>query len=119
MNLQISSVKENERDILANMLGYYLYDLNEIFSEQILFEFQVDGNLHYPNLDLYWREDTRFAYLFRINNTLVGCGLVHKNPFFNTDQNVHVIAEFYVAKMYRRHGIGMQAAIKMMQFNPG
>jgi predicted acetyltransferase len=70
----------------------------------------------YPDLDLYWSEPaTRWPYWISDDDRHVGFALVR----FNQALACLEMAEFFVARSYRRKGIGIAAARRIIARHPG
>ena len=83
------------------MLELYLYDFSE-FSKEDLAE---NGYFGYTYLDAYWQEAGRFPFFIRADGRLAGFILVRSCSEHNPLPDPHNIAEFFVLKKYRRHGV--------------
>jgi predicted acetyltransferase len=92
--------------ILANLLELYAHD----FSDFRAIELGADGRFGYANLPLYWSEPDRHPFLVRIDGKLAGFALVKRGSEISGNENVWDVAEFFVARGYRRRGVGTQIA---------
>lgn len=109
MELHLHRVAPEERKILENVAEYYVYD----FSEYLDLEIRPDGRFGFHSLIPYWNWNDpgrQHAFFIRIGGNIAGFVLI-ENLGPDT-ANLHSIAEFFVAKKYRRHGVGKMAAIK-------
>jgi predicted acetyltransferase len=104
-----------DQPILANLLELYLHD----FSQFVHLELHADGRFGYPNLSLYWSEAGRHPFLVRINGSLAGLVLVKRAPGVSTHEPMWDMAEFFIVRGHRRHGIGTQIADQVWRFFPG
>lgn len=95
-----------QEPILANLLELYAHDFSE-FSELDIGE---DGRFNYPHLSLYWKEPRRHPFLIKAYGKLAGFVLVQKGSQLSADKEIWDVAEFFILRRYRRHGIGMKAA---------
>jgi predicted acetyltransferase len=86
--------------IVANLLQLYAHD----FSEFHEVELGPDGRFDYAPLPLYWSDPDRHPFLVRMDGNLAGFVLV-KN-----EGRVWDMVEFFVARGYRRQGIGTAIA---------
>lgn len=93
-------VAEADRVRLAFMLQEYLQELG--------------AGSEYPYLDLYWRERDRHAYWIAVSDQVVGFALVRR-----VGAGIHEVAEFFVRKPWRRHGVGQAAAMTLFAAHPG
>jgi predicted acetyltransferase len=106
VNVEIIPALQKHEPILANLLELYAYD----FSEFIDLKLGADGRFGYEHLPLYWKESGRHPFLIMVNGHLAGFVFVRKGSQISADNNIWDMAEFFVARSYRRLGIGMKAA---------
>ena len=92
--------------ILANLLQFYIYD----FSEIIPLELGRDGRFAYPELPRYWSETSRFPFLAAVNGKWAGLVFVKQVHNAESELPVWDMAEFFVLRSYRRHGVGIRLA---------
>ena len=119
MTRAISLDRATEADsvLLANLLELYIHDMSEVFPHV---EMGPDGRFGYRRLPLYWSEpDRRFAFLIRCNGRIGGFVLVTRGSPAVSDPDVLDVAEFFVARQYRRSGVGRQAAFLLWSQLPG
>ena len=104
-----------EAPVLANLLELYAHDFSALADLQL----HPDGRYGYPELPLYWREATRFPFLVRVDGHLAGFALVARGSRVSGDPEVWDMAEFFVVRRYRRHGVGAAAAHELWRRFPG
>jgi predicted acetyltransferase len=93
--------------VLSNLLELYSHDLSDVFA----LEPGVDGRFGYEKLPLYWSEpESRLPFLIRAGTRLAGFALVTRGSPAPADRNDYDIAEFFVLRRHRRHGVGRRAA---------
>jgi predicted acetyltransferase len=112
---ELVAATADQEPILANLLELYIYDFSE------LLEFHVDegGRFGYPPLALYWKEAGRHPFLIKTNDHWAGFALVRQGSQLSADKQVWDMAEFFVLRGHRRHGIGLQAAAEVWKLFPG
>ncbi|HLJ89755.1 MAG TPA: GNAT family N-acetyltransferase, partial [Candidatus Angelobacter sp.] len=110
----IPSTREQE-PILANLLELYAHD----FSEFHALELGPDGRFGYKSLPLYWVESTRHPFLVRLNGKLAGLVLVKRGSEISKNEMIWDMAEFFVARGYRRRGVGAEIAHEVWRRFPG
>ncbi|MFP3390932.1 GNAT family N-acetyltransferase [Brevibacillus sp. SIMBA_040] len=103
-----------EKDALRRLLELYIYD----FSEFLPIDVNEDGYYGYEYLDEYWSDPVRHPYFIKVEGKLAGFVLVRSFPDSN-DEPVFTIAEFFIMKRYRRHGIGKAVAHEIFRVFPG
>ena len=114
--LRIDLASEAERGLLANLLELYIHDMSEAFAVRL----GADGRFGYPRLMSYWSEpETRFPFLIRKNDQLVGFALAQRGSPMSDDPEVFDVAEFFVLRSERRSGVGARAAALLWDCLPG
>jgi predicted acetyltransferase len=106
MSLNINPAKASERDVVDNLLQYYLHD----FSEFTRIAMDTHGRFEYPYLAHYWRDQHRWPLLIRQNEHIVGLALVRQDSDPVDGQQYREMAEFFILRRYRRLGLGCAAA---------
>jgi predicted acetyltransferase len=99
-NFALTAARPDEQSVLANLLELYAHDFSEFFE----IELRDDGRFGYSHLPLYWTEPDRHAFLLRVDGNLAGFALVRQMD------GCWDLAEFFIARRYRRQGFGMAAA---------
>jgi predicted acetyltransferase len=105
-----------EAPLLANLLELYLHDLSESFPIEV----GPEGRFGYEFLPLYWTEpERRFPFLIRCGPRVAGFALVTRESPGSEDPSVLDVAEFFVLRRHRRHGVGREAACALFGRLPG
>jgi predicted acetyltransferase len=115
LHIEVLPAAPEQEPILANLLELYAHDFSE-FSEV---ELGADGRFGYKSLPLYWIERDRHPFLVRIDGKLAGFVLVKRGSEVSGDGNIWDMAEFFIARGYRRRGIGMKVAHEVWRRFPG
>lgn len=127
MHVRIEAATAEQQPVLANLLELYTHDFSEILDVQL----GADGRFGYADLPLYWQEHTRHPFLIKADGHLAGFALVRKGSLVSGADNVWDVAEFFILRGYRKHGIGTEAAhevwrrlegaweVRVMQRNAG
>lgn len=111
-----AAVRDDEAR-LENLLQLYVHDLSAIFPSVVLGD---DGRFRYPKLPLYWDEpNARFPFLIRCDGALAGFALVTRGSPASDDPDVFDVAEFFVARGFRRDAVGRRAAALLWSQMPG
>ena len=113
--LEVIAATAQDEPVLANLLELYAHDFSE-FHAVVLGD---DGRFGYANLPLYWSEAGRQAFLVRVDGKLAGFALVKRGSEISGDESVWDMAEFFVARRYRRSGIGTETAHRVWRRAPG
>ena len=102
--------------LLSNLLELYVHDMSEIFG----FEVGADGRFGYGSLPRYWSEpEKRFAFLIHSGPRIAGFVLVTRGTPVTEDPDDLDVAEFFVLRAFRRHGVGRRAARLLWDRLPG
>jgi len=107
MKFEIVSVKEDEKEILRNLLEKYLYEFSQFELEDV----NPLGLYGYSYLDCYWTEDGRWAFFLKADGKLAGFAMVNNYP--EAGKTDYCMSEFFVMHKYRRCGLGKWAAFQL------
>lgn len=107
MNFELVPVKEDEKEILRNLLEKYNYE----FSQYDLCDVNSLGLYGYSYLDNYWTEKNRWAFFLKADGCLAGFAMVNDYP--EAGVTGYNMAEFFVMLKYRRCGLGKWAAFQL------
>ena len=111
----ISLAKENDKEIIYNLMQLYTYELSFYEDDSTNFEMTDKGLFKMSKyLDLYWKEKDRHPYILKYNNELAGFVLVRYN-----EEDMYEISEFFVLNKYRKLGAGRYMANKMFETYKG
>jgi predicted acetyltransferase len=104
MDISITQVSKDEKEILKNLLEKYSYEFSQ-YEDTDVNDFGLYG---YTYLDHYWTDKNRFAYFIKVNGKLAGCIMV--NDYGETEIKTDFsMAEFFVMYKYKRLGAGTYA----------
>ena len=109
MLIEVIKAAYEQQPMLANLIELYTYD----FTEYCNFDIGDDGFYGYKDLPLYWTEDTRFPYIIYVDKKIAGFILVQKGSPISDNTTIWDIAEFFVMRKYKRHGVGTAAVHKI------
>jgi predicted acetyltransferase len=113
--LEVIAAAAEQQTTLANLLELYAHD----FSEFHPLEIGASGRFGYPSLPRYWSEPGRYPLLIKMAGHLAGFAFVKRGSEVSGDLAVWDMAEFFILRGYRRHGIGTQAAHEVWRRFPG
>lgn len=108
----------DQRAAVENLFQFYVHDFAEFWAERQV-EFDEDGRFPaYPPLAAYWSEPGAEPFLIRADGKLAGFVLIdgHSHSGLPVDFNM---GEFFVARHYRREGVGREAALKAIRERKG
>jgi len=117
--VELEATGPERRETIANLIQLYTHDFSDYWIGLPQGELGEDGRFGaYPHLDSYWAEADREAMLIRADGKLAGFALV--NAFANSGLPTDFsMAEFFVARKYRRLGVGQAAAVDIIRARPG
>ena len=104
-----------DRSVLSNLYQLYIHD----FTDFVERELGNDGRFSYDPLPLYWTESNRFPFLVTVERKLAGFALVKKGSDFSGNPEVWDMADFFVVRGARRHGVGYLVAEQIWRRFPG
>jgi predicted acetyltransferase len=100
-------VPAEERADAAAMLQDYIAEMAQFVPD-------VRAGQAYPHFELYWSEpDLRWPFWLKSDDANAGFALVRR------DEAAMQVAEFFVARPYRRQGVGLGAARRLIARFPG
>ena len=107
--IEVIAATREQIPILDNLIQLYAHD----FSEFQTIELDSHGRFEYTPLPLYWTYPDRHPFLVKVNDRWAGFVLVKQ------EAGVWDMAEFFVVRRYRRHGIGTAIAHDVWKRFPG
>jgi predicted acetyltransferase len=107
-NVELEPAGPERREMLANLIQLYTHDFSDYWIGLPQGELGEDGRF----------EPDREAMLIRADGKLAGFAMV--NTFAHSGLPTDFsMAEFFVARKYRRLGIGQAAAVDIIRARPG
>ncbi len=114
--VSLTPATPDDATVVGNLLQLYAHDLSAVFG----LELGPDGRFSYPALALYWTEPARrFAFLIRDDGRLAGFVLATRGSPADDDPTTLDVAEFFIARRWRRGGVGRAAAQLLWERMPG
>jgi predicted acetyltransferase len=118
-NVTLTQTPTGRKRTIANLLQLYLHDFSEFAAVGTPHgEVDAKGRFAYARLDDYWREEGRIALTIEADGRLAGFALINRWSALNRSID-HSVAEFFVLRKYRRHGVGSRAAKLLFERFPG
>lgn len=108
-----------ERAALEQLIQFYVYDFAEFLVPERRAHLQDDGRFPpLPHVDDYWTSPGQSVWFLRADGVLCGFALLnqHSHAGLTVDFNV---GEYFVARPYRRTGIGTRAIVYLLNAHPG
>src|SRR4029079_1455482 len=115
MRVQVIPAASADRLTVRNLLQLYLHDFSEVLPRAP----DGDGTFPYPHLDAYWIDEGRKPFLIIADNDVAGFALVRLESVVTGSAGVAGMAEFFVVRGRRRHGVGRAAAHLLFASFPG
>lgn len=115
MQIEIIPAGRDQESVLANLLQPYAHD----FSEFHKVDLGADGRFDYKELPLYWSDPERHPFLILIDGKPAGFVLIKRGSETSNDTSHWDMAEFFVLRGSRRHGVGTQVAHEVWRRFPG
>ena len=104
---------------LENLFQLYVHDFSELWFDRDIGELDETGRFQsYIDLASYWSEPGGSAWLIRADGHLAGFALLGHESHSGVAAD-HDMAEFFVARKYRRDGVGYRAARQLIAERPG
>lgn len=110
MDFELTPASVNDKPILRNLLELCQHDYSEFNQADV----DEHGLFGYNYLDHYWTEEGRYAFFVKVAGRVAGFALVRQ-----LDDATHSMAEFFILRKYRRHGLGRRAAHHIFDMFPG
>lgn len=111
MDVELVAVEEADKPVLMNLVQFYQYDFSEIRDLALT----RHGTFIYRYLDPYFTEADREPYFITVDGQLTGFTLA-RGDVHDGSWN---IAEFFVARRYRRQGVARESARRLFARHPG
>lgn len=112
--VELYRAKVEDKAVLRQLLELYAYDFTEFDGADV----DEHGLFGYHRLDHYWTDEGRYPFLVRVAGKWAGLALVR--DVTAVDGSVaHSMAEFFLMRKYRRHGIGEMVARHLFDMFPG
>jgi predicted acetyltransferase len=108
MQIEVVGAVDDDRTIVRRLLQFYHYDFSEFDGGDV----NPHGEYFHRYFDEYWIDSDRKAFLFRVDGAWAGLALVFTGE-------PHDVAEFFVMRKYRGHGVGAHAAAFLFGRYPG
>ena len=112
--IKLVRILPENRKLLWNLHQKYLYEMTKYYDN----EMDENGNYHYGYFDAYFIQPERKAYFIYSDGRLAGFAMINPYSYIGGKPD-HVLAEFTVFPAFRRKGIGMQAAQRILEACPG
>lgn len=107
-----------EREAIAGMMQLYTHDFSEYWAGTARGDLDAQGRFADYPLDPYWTEPGHIPLLLRLEGRLIGFALLNAETHSGLPVERNM-AEFFIARKYRRGGLGTDAARLIFSRYPG
>jgi predicted acetyltransferase len=118
--VSVTPAAKVERPLVEALFQFYAYDFSEMEpTGSADFEFNAQGRFDdYTYMADYWRDANRWPLLIRLDGRLAGFALVNARSHRggSVERNM---AEFFVARKFRREGVATEAVRQILALHPG
>jgi predicted acetyltransferase len=111
----LEPIAPDQAPVLRNLFELYVHD----FSEYLPIDLQPSGRFDVPVGDQWWAREDHFPFFIRAGGKLSGFVLVRRGSRISGATGVMDVAEFFVLRGARRHGVGSAAAVALFDMFPG
>jgi predicted acetyltransferase len=116
----VEIAQPSEQTLLEGMLQFYFYDFSEMEPDgSDSMEFDARGQFGEYSLSDYWREAGRVPLIIRCGGSPVGFALLNQHSHRDDGHVERNMAEFFVARKHRRHGVAREALRQILAAYPG
>lgn len=114
MEVLVTRAAESQKELLANLLQFYVYDFTEFTNIAI----GEDGNYpKLPELDAYWDPASgHHPYLIKVDGEIGGFILTNE---IEHPRNYSLLCHFFILRKFRRLGAGARAAVDFLKSSSG
>lgn len=108
-----------QRDVIARLMQFYIYDFTELMAPEKRPGLLESGHFGaYPGLEDYWIDPSRSAWLIHADGALAGFALLNTHSHVGRPVDFNM-AEFFVARPFRRRGVARAAFHRLLALHPG
>ena len=120
MTVVTRRARPEERPLIEGLFQFYVHDFSELYPDTAVgWEFDANGRLGpYEEMESYWRDTDRAAYLIEVDGRTAGFALVNAHSHRGEPID-HAMAEFFIVRQFRRSGVGHKASRSIFTANPG
>lgn len=115
MIIEVQRIGPESKQLLSNLAQLYQYDFSEIEGGDV----DAAGVYNYVDLNPYFEEQDRYAFLVLVNATPAGFVLVSKHSYLSVENDTMEISEFFIMRKYRGQNLGEQVAMRIFDIFPG
>lgn len=118
-SIQLARATADQRDVVARLMQFYIYDFTELLPPTKIPDLQETGDFApYPDLDAYWTRADHSGWLIHADGKLAGFALLNNHSHLGRPVDFNM-AEFFVARPFRRRGVACAALHRLLNMHPG
>lgn len=120
IDVRVTLAPPSERALLEGLLQFYVYDFSEQETAQSdALDFDEHGRFGtFQPPEAYWTDPEWRAFVIRLGEKVAGFAFVNTRSH-RGGQVQHNMAEFFVARKFRRHGVATEAVRQVLTSLPG
>ncbi|MDO9336007.1 MAG: GNAT family N-acetyltransferase [Caulobacter sp.] len=119
MTVVVRPAAAHERPLIEGLLQFYTYDFSEFEpAGSDRFDVRDDGLFEAYPLDPYWRDEGYWPLLIEVDGKAAGFALINRESHRGAANDAHM-GEFFVARKFRKAGVGTQALAQIFGRHPG
>lgn len=120
MKVEVRPAALADKPLIEGLFQFYAYDFSELEpAGSREFAFDAEGRFEsYPYMGAYWSEPDRWPLLIRVDGEAAGFALLntHSHHGGQVERNM---GEFFVARKFRRGGVGGEAVRQILAQHSG
>ena len=101
---ELKKVKENDKEVLRNLLEYYLYDFNYYYEDDL----NENGRFEFIGVEPYINNNFYKAFFILVDNHYAGFVLTY------TGKEKSVVEEFWIMPKYRKGMFAFEVLTKVL-----
>jgi predicted acetyltransferase len=114
MRVVVTAATDGDRDVIERLGQLYQHDFSEFDGNDV----EPSGSFGELDIGRFFGAPDRFAYLVRVDDRLAGFALV-SDGWSVLGEGDHYMAEFFIMRKYRRHGVGTRFATDLFDRHRG
>ncbi len=119
MTVVVRPAAASERPLIEGLMQLYIHDFSELEpAGSDRFDMNADGRFEPYPLGPYWRDEGYWPLLIEVDGKPAGFALVNRDSHRGAinDRNM---GEFFVARKFRKGGVGSEALRQVFAMHPG
>lgn len=118
-SVRIALAMDEQRDVVARLMQFYIYDFTELLAPEKVPHLNAAGAFDaYPRLDAYWSNPDHAAWMIYAGEQLAGFALLNNHSHVGRPVDFNM-AEFFVARPFRRRGVARAAFHQLLRRHSG